>query len=62
VENGKLGARVYGPSKDGITAKYVASGNPEEVGRQDRIIKLGEMGGYDNIMEVFQNFFQGLDV
>lgn len=59
VEGGVMGARVYGPSKDGITAKYVASGNPEEVGRQDRVLKLGEMAGFDAILDVFQNFFQG---
>jgi carboxylesterase type B len=59
VERGTLGARVYGPSKDGITAKYVASGKPEEVGREDRVLKLGEIAGFDTILEVFQNFFQG---
>lgn len=56
VENGKMGARVYGPSSEGVIAKYVASGNPKEVGRRDRILKLGEMAGFDTIMSVFQNF------
>ncbi|KAF2874797.1 carboxylesteras-like protein [Massariosphaeria phaeospora] len=59
VEGGKMGARVYGPSSDGVTTKYVASGNPEEIGRRDRVLKLGEMAGYDAILSVFQNFFQG---
>ncbi|KAF2636651.1 carboxylesteras-like protein [Massarina eburnea CBS 473.64] len=59
VEGGKLGARVYGPSSDGVTAKYVADGKPEEVGRSERILKLGEAVGFDTIMAVFQNFFQG---
>jgi carboxylesterase type B len=59
VEGGKMGARVYGPSNEGITTKYVADGNPEEVGRHDRILKLGEQFGFDPILEVFQNFLQG---
>jgi carboxylesterase type B len=59
VEGGKIGARVYGPSSAGITAKYVASGNPEEVGRQEHVLKLGEMAGFDAILSVFENFFQG---
>lgn len=59
VEKGRLGARVYGPSKDGVTTKYVASGEPKEVGREERVLKLGEMAGFDNILDVFQNFFQG---
>lgn len=59
VEGGKMGARVYGPSSEGVTAKYVASGNPEEVGRREHVLKLGEMAGFDNILQAFQNFFQG---
>ncbi|KAF2270515.1 alpha/beta-hydrolase [Lojkania enalia] len=59
VEGGKPGARVYGPSSAGIIAKYVPSGNSEEVGRQDRVLKLGELAGFDAILEVFQAFFQG---
>lgn len=59
VEGGKMGARVYGPSCEGVTAKYVEDGKPEEVGRHDRVLKLGEQVGFDSILEVFQNFFQG---
>lgn len=59
VQNGKLGARVYGPSTEGVIAKYVEDGKPENVGRTDRALKLGEMVGFDNILEAFQNFFQG---
>lgn len=59
IEGGQMGARVYGPSSEGITAKYVADGKPEEVGRHDRVLKLGEQVGFDIILEVFQNFFQG---
>ncbi|KAF2791847.1 para-nitrobenzyl esterase [Melanomma pulvis-pyrius CBS 109.77] len=59
VEGGKIGARVYGPSSSGVTTKYVASGNPEEVGRRDHVLKLGEMAGFDAILGVFENFFQG---
>lgn len=53
VEGGVMGARVYGPSSEGITAKYVASGKPEEVGRRDTVLKLGEMAGFDTILSVF---------
>ena len=60
VEGDKMGARVYGPSSDGVTTKYVESGNPEEVGRRDVVLKLGELAGFDNILEAFHNFFQGL--
>ncbi|KAJ4296317.1 hypothetical protein N0V90_006362 [Kalmusia sp. IMI 367209] len=59
VEGDQFGARVYGPSNDGITTKYVASGNPAEVGRDDRVLKLGEQLGFDTVMDVFQNFLQG---
>ncbi|KAF2109526.1 carboxylesteras-like protein [Lophiotrema nucula] len=59
VQGEKLGARVYGPTNDGITTKYVASGDPKEVGRNDRVLKLGEAVGFDTILEVFQNFMQG---
>jgi carboxylesterase type B len=59
VQGGKMGARVYGPSKDGVTTKYVEDGKPEEIGRNERILKLGEMAGFDNFLEVFNNFLQG---
>ncbi|CAO2656511.1 Nn.00g053140.m01.CDS01 [Neocucurbitaria sp. VM-36] len=59
VQGGKLGARVYGPSSEGVIAKYVEDGKPEDVGRTDRAIKLGELAGFDNILDAFQNFFQG---
>jgi carboxylesterase type B len=59
VEGEKMGARVYGPSNEGVTAKYVADGKPEEVGRHDRMLKLGEQVGFDTIFGVFQNFLQG---
>ncbi|KAL5447662.1 hypothetical protein PMIN05_001957 [Paraphaeosphaeria minitans] len=59
VEGEQFGARVYGPSSEGITAKYVASGNPAEVGRHDRVLKLGEQIGFDLVMDVFQNFAFG---
>jgi carboxylesterase type B len=59
VEGGKMGAQVYGPSSERITAEYVPSGEPEKVGRDGRVLKLGEMAGFDTLSEVFQNFFQG---
>jgi carboxylesterase type B len=59
VEGESPGARVYGPTNEGVIAKYVASGGPAEIGRNDRVLKLGEMVGFDTILEVFQNFFQG---
>ena len=59
VQGDKLGARVYGPSSESITTKYVADGKPEEVGRNDRVLKLGEVAGFDNILNAFQNFMTG---
>jgi carboxylesterase type B len=59
VEGENFGARVYGPSREGITTRYVASGNPAEVGRSDRVLKLGEQIGLDLVMDVFQNFAFG---
>lgn len=60
VESGSFGARVYGPSSKGITTKHVASGEPSEIGRDDRVLKLGEQIGFDLVMDVFQNFAFGL--
>ncbi|KAF1975707.1 carboxylesteras-like protein [Bimuria novae-zelandiae CBS 107.79] len=59
VEGELVGARVYGPSSEGVTTKYVASGNPAEVGREDRVLKLGEQIGFDLVLDVFQNFMFG---
>lgn len=59
AKNGNMAARVYGPSSEGVTTKLVEDGKPAEVGRDERILKLGEMAGFDNILAAFQNFFQG---
>lgn len=59
VEGEELGARVYGPSGDGITTKYVASGSPADIGRSERVLKLGEQIGLDLVMDAFQNFSFG---
>ncbi|KAF1949059.1 alpha/beta-hydrolase [Byssothecium circinans] len=59
VQGDKFGARVYGPSSEGITAKYVESGEPAEVGRGDSVLRLGEVVGFDLLLDVFQNFLQG---
>ncbi|KAF1842781.1 alpha/beta-hydrolase [Cucurbitaria berberidis CBS 394.84] len=59
VQGQRLGARVYGPSSEGVATKYVEDGNPVDVGRNDRVLKLGELAGFDNILDAFQNFFQG---
>ncbi|KAH7379270.1 carboxylesterase-like protein [Phaeosphaeria sp. MPI-PUGE-AT-0046c] len=59
VKNGDMAARVYGPSSEGITTEFVENGEPAKVGRDDRILKLGEMAGYDNILAALQNFFHG---
>lgn len=55
----KLGARVYGPSGGGKISNYVADGLPKSVDRGEQILKLGETAGFDNILDVFQNFLQG---
>ena len=59
VEGNEIGARVYGPSSSGIASRYVGSGEPREVGRHDRVLKLGEKAGFDAILSVFEAFFQG---
>jgi carboxylesterase type B len=59
VQAGKLGARVYGPSSEGKTAEYVEDGDPAKIGRNERVLKLGEMVGFDNVLDVFQSFLQG---
>ncbi|CAG5169765.1 uncharacterized protein ALTATR162_LOCUS7077 [Alternaria atra] len=59
VQTEKLSAKVYGPSADGVTSRWVPDGDPAKIGRDDRILKLGEMAGFDAIQDVFQNFFQG---
>ncbi|KAF1830650.1 alpha/beta-hydrolase [Decorospora gaudefroyi] len=59
VRNGKLGARVYGPSADGVTSRWVEDGDPAKIGRNEHVLKLGEMAGFDAVLDVFQNFFQG---
>ncbi|KAF1937900.1 alpha/beta-hydrolase [Clathrospora elynae] len=55
---GGLGAKVYGPSADGVTSRWVADGDPNKIGRDERVLKLGEMVGFDVVLEVFQNFVQ----
>jgi carboxylesterase type B len=59
VKNGDMAARVYGPSSEGVTTKFVADGKPSEIGRDERVLKLGEKLGFDSVLAVFQNFFQG---
>jgi hypothetical protein len=59
VKNGDMAARVYGPSSEGITTKFVSDGSPKEVGRDERVLTLGEVFGFDNVLAAFQNFFQG---
>ncbi|KAH7061621.1 Alpha/Beta hydrolase protein [Paraphoma chrysanthemicola] len=59
VQRGRMGARVYGPSSGGISAKFVDSDDPKEVGRHERVLRLGELVGFDKLLATFQNFFQG---
>jgi hypothetical protein len=59
VSKGDMAARVYGPSSEGVTTKFVADGDPRSVGRDERILELGDKAGFDEIMSVFHNFFQG---
>lgn len=55
-ESGKeFGARAYGAG-GGV---YVADGKAEDVGRNERVLKLGEEIGFDLVMDVFLNFLQG---
>jgi carboxylesterase type B len=59
VQQDKLCAKVYGPSADGVTSRWVPDGAPTKIGRDERVLKLGEKIGFDAVMQVFQNFFQG---
>lgn len=59
VQDGKLSANVYGPSSEGNTSRFVSDGNPKNIGRDERILKLGELAGFDTILDVFENFMQG---
>lgn len=59
VQRDKLGAKVYGPSGDGVTSRWVPDGAPAKIGRDERILKLEKMVGMDTIFAVFQNFFKG---
>jgi carboxylesterase type B len=59
VQDGKLGAMVYGPSADGVTSRWVPDGDPKKIGRDERVLELGEMVGLDAILDVFVNFLQG---
>jgi carboxylesterase type B len=59
IQGETMGARVYGPSSEGITTKYIGTGDPKEVGRHERVLRLGDLVGFDNILAAFQNFFQG---
>ncbi|KAF2750997.1 carboxylesteras-like protein [Sporormia fimetaria CBS 119925] len=59
VVDSSFNARVYGPSKDGVTATYSADGKPEAVGRDKRVLELGEEVGFDKLLDAFQKFFQG---
>ena len=54
------GVRVYGPSGEGVTAKFVADGEAKEVGSDECVLRLGEEIGFDLVMDVFQNFVFGL--
>jgi carboxylesterase type B len=55
----RFSARVYGPSSEGITTKFTKDGNPKDIGRDERVLKLGESIGYDNLITAFENFFRG---
>jgi carboxylesterase type B len=59
VHGEDMAARVYGPSSKGSTVRFVQSGLPCEVGREERVLKLGEKAGFDNILAAFQTFLQG---
>ncbi|RAR15774.1 para-nitrobenzyl esterase [Stemphylium lycopersici] len=59
VQTDKYSAKVYGPSADGVTSRWVPDGAPAKIGRDERVLKLGEKVGFDKVLDVFQNFFQG---
>ncbi|KAI8940531.1 hypothetical protein NX059_004209 [Plenodomus lindquistii] len=59
VQDGKFSARIFGPSSEGNTCRWSKEGLPAHIGRDERILKLGESAGYDNVLAAFQNFLQG---
>ncbi|EOA88727.1 hypothetical protein ACJQWK_06076 [Exserohilum turcicum] len=59
VQQDKLGGKVYGPSADGVTSRWVPDGAPVKLSRDDRLLKLGEKIGFDAILGTFEKFFQG---
>ncbi|CBX95803.1 hypothetical protein IAQ61_004638 [Plenodomus lingam] len=59
VKDGGFAARVYGPSSEGNTCRWTAEGDPKHVGREERILQIGEAVGFDAVLTAFQNFLQG---
>jgi hypothetical protein len=58
-EDGKKGAQVYGPSRDGISSEYVEGVASERSGRKKTIFELAEEFGLDELSAVWDNFFLG---
>jgi len=58
TEANTMGARVYGPSSEGITTTYVKSEIPAAVGRGSTAAELGGNVGHEKVREIFLNFLQ----
>lgn len=58
VQEGKLSARVYGPSSEGNTCRWSGTGTPAHVGRDERVLRLAEAVGFDGVAAVFYDFMK----
>ncbi|EUC44269.1 hypothetical protein COCMIDRAFT_98770 [Bipolaris oryzae ATCC 44560] len=59
VQQDKLRAKVYGPSADGVTSRWVPDGDPKKIGRDEHVLKIAEKIGFDAVLKVFSDYFQG---
>ena len=57
--DGKEGAQVYGPSRDGVTSEHVEGVGSERTGRKITISELGDEFGLDELSAVWDNFMMG---
>ncbi|XP_014554756.1 hypothetical protein COCVIDRAFT_104164 [Bipolaris victoriae FI3] len=58
VQQDKLSAKVYGPSADGVTSRWVPDGAPTKIGRDEHVLKIAEKIGFDAVLKVFSDYFQ----
>ncbi|KAF5844230.1 hypothetical protein GGP41_002800 [Bipolaris sorokiniana] len=57
VHQDELSAKVYGPSAEGVTSRWVPDGAPTKIGRDEHVLKFGEKIGFDAVLKVFNDYF-----